>query len=204
MAVKVFYDDIDIANALINRNEAVTRDYFYRKCYPLFKSIYDTYYTDCNSCLEFINEIYLLILTPSRQNGHCQLENYRGESTLTSWLKTVCLFYCYKRFEKKQRVDVCAPDRKPDIPDDRGDRMISNAGSINLDLSRINKDDISKLLLMMPNKRYRSIIQYRYVDGLSNEETAKLLGMSMENYYNKHKLAKEQYEQIVKKEARYE
>lgn len=204
MALKVYSDDIDIANALIKRNEAVTRDYFYRRCYPLFKSIYDNYYTDCSSCLEFINEIYLLVLTPSRQSGHCQLENYRGESTLTSWLKTVCLFYCYKRFEKKQRVDISVSSHGADVQEGSGDRLVSNAVSINLDLSRINKDDLSKLLHMMPNKRYRSIIKYRYVDGLSNEETAKLLGMSMENYYNKHKLAKEQYEQIVKKEARYE
>ena len=37
----------------------------------------------------------------------------------------------------------------------------------------------------------------------TNEETAKELGMSMENYYNKHKLAKEQYERIYRKEVRH-
>ena len=35
----------------------------------------------------------------------------------------------------------------------------------------------------------------------SNEETAQLLGMSMDNYYNKHKLAKEQFVTTLKKEG---
>ena len=35
----------------------------------------------------------------------------------------------------------------------------------------------------------------------SNEETAEILGMSMDNYYNKHKLAKEQFAKILRKEG---
>ena len=35
----------------------------------------------------------------------------------------------------------------------------------------------------------------------SNEETAETLGMSMDNYYNKHKLAKEQFAKILRKEG---
>ena len=37
------YNDHDIVNALLKRNERITRDFFYRTCYPLFKSVYDNY-----------------------------------------------------------------------------------------------------------------------------------------------------------------
>lgn len=81
---KIFTQDLQIAKSLISRDEMVTRKYFYQKCYPLFKSIYDNYYTDCTNCKEFIDEIYILVLAPSKVTGKCQMENFRGESTLTS------------------------------------------------------------------------------------------------------------------------
>ena len=61
--------------------------------------------------------------------------------------------------------------------------------------------DVGILLNLMPNARYRDLIRYRYVEEKSNEETAELLGMSMSNYYNKHKLAKEQFISVLKKEG---
>lgn len=58
---------------LNNAMVVVTRDYFYRKCYPLFKSIFDRYYTDCESCKEF-DEIYLLVITSREGYGKCKLK----------------------------------------------------------------------------------------------------------------------------------
>lgn len=206
MAVKVFYDDIDIANALINRNEAVTRDYFYRKCYPLFKSIYDNYCTDCSCVKEFIDEIYILALTPSKITGKCQLENFRGESTLTSWLKTACLYYCYGKYQLKKQMPKCEPipPFKDDENEESTDRTDSIYGSYDIDFDSLNRQDALAILGLMPNKRYREIITMRYLEQKTNEETAEALGMTMDNYYNKHRLAKEQYERVWRKEAHHE
>ena len=60
--------------------------------------------------------------------------------------------------------------------------------------------DIEVILRLMPNKRYSQLIRLRYLDGHTNEETATLLGMNMNTFYNKHKLAKEQYIKILNKE----
>lgn len=205
MKVKhIFYDDLLIAQALIRRDEQVTRKYFYQKCYPLFKSIYDNYHTDCDCCKEFIDEIYLLVLSPSSASGKCQMENYRGESTLASWIKTACLFYCYRQFELKNRVPKF---EYPFISDNRfseedSDRNDSIYGSINIDFDNLNRKDALVILGLMPNKRYSELIRLRYLEQRTNEETAGILGMTMENYYNKHKLAKEQYMRIYRKEER--
>lgn len=202
---KIYYEDLQIAKALIKRDNLVTRKYFYQQYYPLFKSIYDNYYTDCTNCKEFIDEIYVLALAPSKTTGKCQLENFRGESTLISWLKTVCLFYCYNKYELKERMPKYEPlvsgnDEKEEEPTDRTDAIY---GSNDIDFDNLNRKDALAILSLMPNKRYRNIITMRYLEQKTNEETAEALGMTMDNYYNKHKLAKEQYERVWRKEAHH-
>ena len=198
---RIYYEDLQIARALINRDEAVTRRYFYHQCFPLFKSVYDNYYSDCTSYKEFIDEIYILVMSPSKVTGKCQLENYRGESTLTSWLKTVCLFYCYKKHQLKKKMPEYNSITFPKENDDDIDRNDSVYGSVEIELSGINRDDLFKIIEQMPNKRYVKLIRLRYIEEKTNEETAKELGMSMDNYYNNHKRAKAQFNKIYGKEG---
>lgn len=202
MTIQTILEDTDIAKKLIERDEEVTRSFFYVRCYPLFKSIYDNYYTDCVTVKEFIDEIYILVLAPSRKTGRCQMENYRGESTLTSWLKSVCLFYCYKKFKRKENFkNISAIQYITENVSTVGDRLIDEYGSSEIDLSRMNRMDIETLIGMMSNERYRRIIQLRYVEHRSNEEIASAMGMTMANYYNKHKLAKAQFVSVSRKET---
>ena len=200
MNLRVYTEDLLIARELIDHNEKVTREFFYRQCYPLFKSIYDNYYTDCTCCKEFIDEIYLLVLAPNRYTGKCRLQDYKGESTLTTWLKTVCVRYCYGKFERKKHVQMELPQSDDEEHKHPGDDI---SVSIELDFTNINKSDVMVVLNMMPNKRYSTLLRLRYLEQLSNEETAELMGMTLDNYYNKHKLAKAQYEQVLRKESRY-
>lgn len=199
---KIYHEDLQIAKALIKRDNLVTRKYFYQQCYPLFKSIYDNYYTDCTNCKEFIDEIYIVVLAPSKTTGKCQMENFRGESTLTSWLKTACLYYCYKKYESKSRMPIYEPliFLNNQEKEDDGVRDEEKFGSIEIDFNNLNREDALVILKRMPNKRYSEIIRLRYLELLTNEETANELGMTMDNYYNKHKLAKAQYIRIHRKE----
>ena len=198
----LYTEDLNIAKALIRHDESVTKHFFYRQCYPLFKSIFDNYYTDCTCCKEFIDEIYILVLAPSRTTGKCQMENFRGESTLTSWLKSVCLFYCYKRFEKRENFEkISVLQHSSENKSIDSDSLLEKYGSSEIEFDNMNRMDIETLIGMMSNERYRRIIQLRYVEHLSNEETAEALGMTMANYYNKHKLAKAQFLSVSRKEA---
>lgn len=202
---KIYHEDLQIAKALIKRDNLVTRKYFYQQCYPLFKSIYDNYYTDCANCKEFIDEIYIVVLAPSKTTGKCQMENFRGESTLASWIKTACLYYCYKQYETKEKMPKYErlPNSNVKDNDDDSDRDDAIYGSIEIDFSNLNRQDALIILKQMPNRRYSELIRLRYLELKTNEETAKALGMTMDNYYNKHKLAKEQYERIYRKEVRH-
>lgn len=44
-ALQIHTEGLQIAKALIDRDEGTTRKYRYKECYPLFKSVYDNYYT---------------------------------------------------------------------------------------------------------------------------------------------------------------
>ena len=198
----IFLEDLQIAQAIIRKDETVTRNYFYKHCYPLFKSIYDNYYTDCINCKEFIDEIYVILLTPSKTTGKCQMENFKGESTLASWLKTSCLYFCYKKYKAKKQMPLfeSLPSNHGQDNDEDVNKDELKFGHLQIDFNNLNREDAMAILKRMPNKRYSEIIRLRYLEMLTNEETAIALGMTMQNFYNKHKLAKAQYIRIHGKE----
>lgn len=202
--IRIYTEDLKIAKALIRHDEGVTRMFFYRQCYPLFKSIYDNYYTDCTAVKEFIDEIYIVVLAPSKITGKCQMENFKGESSLMSWVKSACLYYCYNKYKRKQRIPLVESLPNPNEKKyDDSDRFIDFGGSSELDFGNMNREDVETILNLMPNSRYSQLIRMRYLNMKSNEETAKSLGVNMDNYYNIHKRAKLQYERICRKEEYY-
>lgn len=205
MNVKQIYeDDLLIAKALINRDNAITRRYFYQQCYPLFKSIYENYYTDCTCCKEFIDEMYIIVLAPSKKTGKCQMENFKGESSLASWIKSACLFYCYGKYNRKGKLPIQDVITNSEDNDDGRDRLIDKTDSNEIDLTSINSHDVDEILSMMTSERYRNIIRLHYLEGKTNEETAEILNMTMANFYNKKKLAIRQFKEKLNKEALYE
>lgn len=192
-------DDHMVVEALLLRNQRVTQYYLYVKCYPLFKSVYDNYYTDCQTCIEFINELYVHLLTPSLATGLCKLQTFQFGSTLLTWLKTVAVYYCFERYRRRQKVKVV--EQFSQTKDGYSDRFDQVSASIYSEEPEVLEQyDTERLLDMMPNKRYSMILRLRYIDGLSNEETAAALNMTMDNYYNKHRRAKIQFNEITQKE----
>lgn len=185
--------DEEIVSAILNRDAKITRLYFYEKCYPLFKSCYDKYYTDCETCVEFINQIYLLVMTPRKSTGVSPLQTFGFRCTLAMWLKIISENYCKQLF--KVKIDFS------DSVEPSCDRFAKTRDSLEIDFRTIYASDIKKVLEMMPNERYRHLIELRYVEEKTNEETAIILEMKMDNYYNKHKLAKAQFCNILRKEG---
>ena len=186
-------DDREIVKAILSRDSDVTINYLYKQCYPLFKSIYDRYYTDCESWNELVNEIYVYIMMPGKDTGISKLAAFQFRCSLATWLKVVTENYCHQLFAKK--VDI--------VGENSGDTdMFSRIEhSLDFDFSTINMADVMNILSLMPNQRYRKLIEFRYVLERSNEETSKLMSMTMANYYNKHKLAKAQFVAALRKEG---
>lgn len=185
--------DRDIVCRLLKREAGITRDFFFIKCYPLFKSIFDRYDTGCESCFEFVNDIYLFIMDPLPKSGMSRLEGFGFRCTLTMWLKIICENYCRKNFARSINSVTESLDND--------DRLRTLSGSLDETFGSFDAADVRRLLDSMPNARYRRLIELRYVEELDNEQTAERLGMTMANYYNKHKLAKAQFCNELRKEG---
>ena len=191
------YTDEEIVKAILNRDALITKEYLYRKCYPLFKAIYDKYYTDCETPIELINEIYVYICVPQPKTRKSKLENFGFRCTLTMWLKIVTENYCHQIFAKRVPMDQNF--------DGESDSFDHIADSIEIEISTLRMEDdqktIQRVLNQMPNARYRQLIELRYLQEKTNEETAAALNMKIDSYYSKHKLAKAQLYTALKKEG---
>lgn len=194
-------DDMITVDAILMRDPIVTQQFLCVKCYPLFKSVYDNYYTDCQSCMEFINEIYIHILTPNKNTGICKLQAFQFRSTLTTWLKTVAVYYCYEHYRRKQKINFI--EQKTVSETCQSDIFDKLSASMYVERSVMGMTDLETILNLMPNKRYSMIIRLRYLECMSNEETAAALHMTMDNFYNKHLRAKKQFCEILNKEGLY-
>lgn len=180
--------DRQIVDAILDRNTTITKVFLYRTCYPLFKSIFDKYYTDCNNCFEFINEIYVYIMWPNKETNVSKLASFGFRCSLTMWLKIVAENFCRQLYTRKSYLHT--DDRNTAIPDSLEEKVFS-----------LDQADVHKILVAMPNERFRTLIKLRYLEEKSNEETADMLGVTMPNYYNMHKRAKAQFCEELRKEG---
>lgn len=131
-------------------------------------------------------------MVPGPKSSKAPLRTFAYGCKFTNWLTIVTENYCRQLFKKK--VDL-VPDpntftgnKKPIEPADP-------------DITSMDREDIKTILENMPNQRYRKLIYIRYLEGKSNEDTAKFLGINMDNYYNVHKRAKEQFTGILMREG---
>ncbi|MCM1319499.1 MAG: sigma-70 family RNA polymerase sigma factor [Muribaculaceae bacterium] len=184
--------DQEVVKALLQKDARLTNEFLYGKCFPLFKAVFNKYYTDCDSVEELISDIYLYIMTPGKKTGVSKLEAFGFKCSLTMWLKIVVENYCHQLYAKKMEVS--------ENFDLTSDRFLQEAYSLSTDNASTDAADVNAVLAMMPNERYRTLIRLRYLEEKSNEETAELMNMSMANYYNTHKRAKEQFCVALKKE----
>lgn len=182
--------DPEVVAALLKHLATETAEFFYGKSYPVFKSLHGRYYTDCAEVVDFINEIYIDILSVGKDKKKCKLENFHYECSLKNWVGIVAIRFCYTRFRRQVPIKNF----------DDGDRKDPLSASLPSNNPTLDREDVEKILSSMTNKRYSTLIRLRYLEGHTHEETADLMDMTMENYYNKHRLAKVQYLIAYRKE----
>lgn len=188
------YSDEQLVAGLLNMDPQITSYVLYVRCYPLFKHLFSCYYTDCKTSLDLAHEIYVLIMVPGPESHKSKLQSFSYRSSFDTWLSVVSHNYCFSKFKKKINTSG-------DINVAAGDRIRDDALSIGIDISSITRSDIEVVLGLMPNERYSKIIRLIYLEGKDNDETAAILGMSKSNLYNKHLLAKAQFERVLKQEG---
>lgn len=176
---------------LLKRIGWATNEFLYGKCYPIFKSLHARFYTDCPEIMDFIHDIYIDIIGDRKRVDTCKLQTFNYQSTLYTWMGVLSSRYCYLKYNRQVYTESFeSGDRNFDI-------LVSNQMTENT----FDREDLDKIMNMIANDRYRQLIRLHYVEGLSNEETAARLNMSMDVYYNKHRLAKVRFVSALKMEG---
>ena len=114
---------------------------------------------------------------------------------------SVGIFYSFNKYKKNKLYinteSIDNPTKNHADIDRKG------SGSVSIDLSNINSEDVQIILDLMPNKTYSELLRLRYLDNMTNKEVAKVLGVTMDNYYNMHLKAQKQYELYHGKEEHH-
>lgn len=167
--------DQQIIEALIARDESVTKQFFYGNCCPLFRSIIRNVFSYEVDYDEFVNEFYLYLM----ENDSYRLRQFEGRSTVYQWLKVVAIRYF---IAKRDRM----------IDNQSEETLIDKASktmSINVEKQMTAKVDIAHLLRMMPNKRYEYVIRRLVLQDAEPKVVAKELCTNVDNLYNIKKRA---------------
>ena len=167
--------DKQIKEALIARDEMVTEEFFYKNCRPLFLSIIRNVFSYEVDYDEFVNEFYLYLM----ENDSYRLRQFEGRSSIYQWLKVIAIRYFIAKRDKliDNQFDEPLIDRaSKSIPIDTEQRISA-------------KVDITRLLKMMPNRRYEHVIRRLVLQDAEPKDVAKELCTSVDNLYNIKKRA---------------
>ncbi len=163
--------DRQIIQALINRDEQVTRQFFFKDCRPLFVSVIRQIFAYEVDYDEFVNEFYLHLM----ENEACRLRQFQGRSTVYQWMKIVAIRYFWAR--KTRMIDNHT--RETLMREEPVDSVKRTAARM----------DVESLLCRMVNKRQAYVVRRLVLDDAEPEKVAKELNVTVDNLYNIKKRA---------------
>lgn len=184
--------DHQIIEALIARDELVTRQFFFGNCRPLFLSIIRRIFSCKVDYDEFVNEFYLYLM----ENGAYRLRQFQGRSSVYQWMKVVAIRYFIAR--RNQMIDNESDNA---LLESAVQRETTDGGEGKTSA----KLDVGHLFSLMPNKRYVYVIRRLVLDESEPQVVAKELGTNVNNLYNIKKRAIAALTAVALKEVeRYE
>ena len=167
--------DQQIIDALIARDERVTRQFLFGNCRPLFLSIMRSVFSYDVDYDEFVNEFYVHLM----EKDSYRLRQFEGRSSLYQWIKVVAIRYFIARRDRM-------------IENESEQSLIDKAAQLqSVDTERhvCAKVDVERLLKNMRNKRYEYVIRRLVLQDARPEDVAKELCTNVDNLYNIKKRA---------------
>jgi hypothetical protein len=168
-------NNLEIRDALIARDPEVTKQFYFVSCQRLFRSIIRSVFKYEVDYDEFINEFYLYLM----ENDAARLKQFAGASSIYYWMKVVSIRY----FIDKRKLMIEDTTKEPLI------ERAANTDGVNCEKRMIAKVDVTRLLKMMPNRRYAYVIQRLVIQDAEPAVVAKELCTNVANLYNIKKRA---------------
>ena len=174
----------EIIQGLIERDDRITRDFFFRRCPPIIYSLITRFYPSGADYDELVNELYVHLMEDDAR----RLRMYEGRSSVYKWLKMVATNYF---LDKKKREHV--------IENNSHDSLLDKAKETVLDNSDQEAGmNVAAILDQVDNEKYRLVIQKLVIEGMSFDELEKITGIKKANLYNIKSRAMKALEKIAK------
>lgn len=174
--------DQEIIDKLIDRDERVTADFFFKRCRPLFLSVIRFVFSYPVDLDEFVNDLYVYLM----ENDAAKLRSFEGRSSLYQWLKVVAIRYFVAKRDRMidDRSKESLYGQKPDVPVDMTSRGEAAA-------------DFCSVLDRMPNRRYAQVLRYLIAEDMEPQRVADMLGVTVDNLYNIKKRAIASFTEVI-------
>lgn len=160
-------NDQDIIQGLIVKDNRVTEEFFFVKCRPLFKSIMKLVFNYEVDYDEMVNELYVYLM----EDDAVKLRNFQYRCSVYQWLKVLAI-----RFFIKKRNRMIDDNSQKSLYDGRIHALSEEEPAAG--------NDIEKLLSMMANKRYVSVIRKLVLEDCEPEKVAQEMYITTANLYN--------------------
>lgn len=176
--------DRELVDAVIQGNESAISFFFYEKCTPLFKYLYNGVAANKNATFEdLVQELYLHL----SKDDWTRLKTFDEKNgNLTNWLSTVV-----RRLFRDKTISMIDSAPRTPIENIECDLKIEDQ-TLKTD-GRLMMSDVMKLLDVLHPPRYGRVMKALIIEGQKAEEVAKELGVTIDNFYNIKKRALEQF-----------
>ncbi|MBQ6953801.1 MAG: sigma-70 family RNA polymerase sigma factor [Bacteroidales bacterium] len=177
--------DQEIIQGLINRNERITQDFFFRRCQPLIFALISKFYPQGADYDELVNELYLHLM----ENEARRLRQWEGRSSIYQWLKMVARNFFLDKINRERVIET-----------ETDKRLLNKANDYATADNSANEAvmDVAAILDLIENDNYRLVLQKHVIEGMSFDDLEKVTGIKKANLYNIKKRALNAMEKIAR------
>ena len=145
----------DLVRGCTRNDRIAQRDLYYKYCDAMFTIAYRIV-SNRDDAHDVLQDAFIQVFRDIAQ--------YRFDSTLGAWIKTIVVRTSLKLLSKNRKLAFA------DLDETKSDEMI-------LIPDTLNSEYLEKIILSLPDG-YRTVFLLTEVEGYSHEETAKMLGIS--------------------------
>ena len=145
----------ELVHGCIRHDRIAQRDLYHKYCDAMFTIAYRIV-NNRDDAHDVLQDAFILVFRDIAQ--------YRFDSTLGAWIKTIVVRTSLKLLSKNRCMAFA------DMDEAKSDEMILIPDSL-------NSEYLEKVILSLPDG-YRTVFLLTEVEGYSHEETAKMLGIS--------------------------
>ena len=189
-----------IVDGLLARDEKITKEFFYKKCRPMFHGIIHEVFRDSKDYDDRINEFYVFLLeqdgrrlkTFGKSDRLMPETDCNGAFALIGWIRTTARRYFIHMFKQEQEV----LSRRELSFDENGEKKEVDHIDESVEDPWIKTD--LDTLLSLTNPKDKEILLKYFIQDMDAEEISKELGISLPNLYNIKSRALKRLEKLAR------